>query len=91
MGGPALANEDTSKFKNLAGIAIPPLQLLAWSFLHALSKANTRHLAHSLFIVWCGYTKTYGYTPLKDETMRDVEGIDETLATFWETLQWKYS
>ena len=84
---PVFDDIDITGYKQIAGIAFPPLLALALSFLHALSrsKADLEGAALHLFLqCWCGYTKMLGYKPLGRDAMKGLP-LDEKLTSFWET------
>ncbi len=82
---PVFDNVDITGFKQIGGIAFPPLLTLALSFMHALSRSkwDTKGVGLStLLSCWCGYTKSYGYKPLGCDAMEG-QLLDEKLMSFW--------
>ncbi|KZT64374.1 hypothetical protein DAEQUDRAFT_815000 [Daedalea quercina L-15889] len=85
--GGIFGEEDLSLFEQCAGLSIPPLSIIAQSFLRmyfklAASKPKSR--TRSMLGVWCAYVKFYGYSPLGTEAMSGVPGIDDAMVQYWE-------
>jgi len=82
---PAFDDIDITEYKQIGGIAFPPLFALALSLLHALSRSKVDHKGLGLRLLlkcWCGYTKTLGYKPLGRDAMKG-QPLDEKLLSFW--------
>jgi hypothetical protein len=84
---PVFENVDITGFKEIGGIAFPPLLTLALSFLHALSrsKLDSKGIGLSTLLgCWCSYTKFCGYKPLGCDAMQG-QLLDEKLMSYWVT------
>ncbi|KZT03869.1 uncharacterized protein LAESUDRAFT_751460 [Laetiporus sulphureus 93-53] len=76
---------DPSSFEQCAGLAIPPLPLLAESFLRAYFQVRGSHSRLcDMLRVWIASVKECGYSPLGVDAMRGVPGIDDAMALYWE-------
>jgi len=76
---------DISNYKEIGGIAFPPLLALALSFLYALSrsKSDAKGICLRTFLgCLCDYTKFCGYKPLGCDAMEG-QPLEEKLMSFW--------
>jgi hypothetical protein len=81
---PVFKDVDITEYKQIGGIAFPPLLPLALSFIHALSRAKSGVESLGLRLLlrcWSSYTKDFRYKPLGGDAMKGLS-LDEKLMSF---------
>jgi hypothetical protein len=87
VGQSIFAMDDLSSYPQFGGILIPPLLILAQSYLRAVSSVISEDLLvsmlWSLVYTWFMYVRDLGYAPLGIDIGEDSAYLDDSMKRLW--------
>jgi len=95
VGQSIFSMDDPSSYPQFGGISIPPLSILAQSYVRsAVSISEDRFIqeSRSLLCVWFMYVRDLGYAPLGCDAGDDAAYLDDSMKRWWkgDTGDWAH-
>jgi len=87
VGQSIFAMDDLSSYPQFGGISIPPLMILAQSYIRSVDGINSDDslvlMLQSLVYLWFMYVRDLGYAPLGINIVKDAAYLDDSMKRWW--------
>jgi len=79
--------DDLSSYPQFGGISIPPLTILAQSYIRAVTSITPEHddvpMLKLLVHTWFLYVRDLGYSPLGIDAAEDAAYLNDSMKSLW--------